>query len=284
MRRHWQKKPLLVRQALPGVAPPLRARALFALAARDDVESRLVVRGVGDDWRAAPRARCRDARCRRWRSPAGRCWCRGWTCTVDAAHELLCALSLRARRAAGRPDAVLRQRRRRRRPAHRFLRRVPAAGARPAALARRPRLSQPRLRDDVPLKMLRHFEPEQEWLLEPGDMLYLPPRWAHDGVALGGDCMTASVGFRAPRADELARELLARAGGRSARSRSTRCATAIRGSRPPPRPARCPSRCRALPARRSRVPGASRRRLTARWASGSPNRSRRSGSRLAIAA
>jgi 50S ribosomal protein L16 3-hydroxylase len=50
----------------------------------------------------------------------------------------------------------------------------------------------------------------QEWLLEPGDMLYLPPGWAHDGLAVGGDCMTASVGFRAPQSDELAQALLAR--------------------------------------------------------------------------
>ncbi|HYN59723.1 MAG TPA: cupin domain-containing protein, partial [Rubrivivax sp.] len=44
MRRHWQKKPLLVRQALPGIGAPLSRSALFALAASDDVESRLVVR------------------------------------------------------------------------------------------------------------------------------------------------------------------------------------------------------------------------------------------------
>jgi 50S ribosomal protein L16 3-hydroxylase len=43
-------------------------------------------------------------------------------------------------------------------------------------------------------------------------MLYLPPLWAHDGVAEGGDCMTASVGFRAPAPSELARELLMRLG------------------------------------------------------------------------
>jgi 50S ribosomal protein L16 3-hydroxylase len=63
---------------------------------------------------------------------------------------------------------------------------------------------------DAPLKLLRHFEPEEEWLLNPGDMLYLPPLWAHDGVAVGGDCMTCSVGFRAPGEEELARDLLQR--------------------------------------------------------------------------
>jgi 50S ribosomal protein L16 3-hydroxylase len=46
-------------------------------------------------------------------------------------------------------------------------------------------------------------------VLEPGDMLYLPPRWAHDGVAVG-ECMTYSIGFRQPARGELARELLQR--------------------------------------------------------------------------
>ncbi|MBS0318473.1 MAG: cupin domain-containing protein, partial [Proteobacteria bacterium] len=53
------------------------------------------------------------------------------------------------------------------------------------------------------------FTPEQTLDLDPGDMLYLPPRWAHDGVALGA-CMTCSIGFRAPAAQELARELMHR--------------------------------------------------------------------------
>ena len=61
----------------------------------------------------------------------------------------------------------------------------------------------------MPLKILQRFEPEHEWLLQPGDLLYLPPQWAHDGVAVG-ECMTASVGFRSPGPTELARELLVR--------------------------------------------------------------------------
>ena len=50
MRRHWQKKPLLVRQAWPGVQPPLGRAALFDLAAQDDVESRLVQRRADGRW------------------------------------------------------------------------------------------------------------------------------------------------------------------------------------------------------------------------------------------
>lgn len=64
--------------------------------------------------------------------------------------------------------------------------------------------------DDAPiiagidLRILERFEvtPGDDWVLEPGDMLYLPPGWAHHGVSQSDDCLTLSVGFRAPSADE----------------------------------------------------------------------------------
>jgi 50S ribosomal protein L16 3-hydroxylase len=59
----------------------------------------------------------------------------------------------------------------------------------------------------APLKLIAGFEPEDEFLLEPGDLLYLPPGWGHDGVALDA-CVTCSVGFRAPRGAELAAAFL----------------------------------------------------------------------------
>ena len=59
----------------------------------------------------------------------------------------------------------------------------------------------------MPLKILKQFKPEAEFVLNPGDMLYLPPGYAHDGIAVG-ECMTYSIGFRAPRQAELASELL----------------------------------------------------------------------------
>jgi 50S ribosomal protein L16 3-hydroxylase len=65
------------------------------------------------------------------------------------------------------------------------------------------------LQPDMPLKILANFEPEMELALDAGDMLYLPPRYAHDGVAIG-ECMTYSIGFRAPSRSELAGELLQR--------------------------------------------------------------------------
>jgi len=76
---------------------------------------------------------------------------------------------------------------------------------------RRWRISQQsdlRLIPDAPLRILSHFVCEQEWVLEPGDMLYLPPNVAHWGIAEDDDCMTYSIGFRAPAARELAIEFL----------------------------------------------------------------------------
>ncbi len=53
------------------------------------------------------------------------------------------------------------------------------------------------------LRLLANFSATDEWILEPGDILYVPPRVAHNGVAVGDDCMTYSVGFRAPSRAEL---------------------------------------------------------------------------------
>jgi 50S ribosomal protein L16 3-hydroxylase len=61
---------------------------------------------------------------------------------------------------------------------------------------------------NAPLRILRRFRPAREWVLGPGDLLYLPPRWAHDGVAAGDGCVTFSIGFRAPGAQELGARFL----------------------------------------------------------------------------
>jgi 50S ribosomal protein L16 3-hydroxylase len=217
MRRHWHKRPLLVRQALPGVRPPLERAALFALAARDDVESRLVQRDASGAWTLR-----RGPLVRRALPPSTR---RGWTLLVqgldlhvDAAQQLLSRfrfvpearlddlmLSYASDGGGVGPhldsyDVFLLQ----------------VAGRR---RWRYGRIERPQWRDDVPLKMLRAFTPEQDHVLEPGDLLYLPPGWAHDGVAIGGDCMTASVGFRSPTSGELARAVLARLADSESRDR-----------------------------------------------------------------
>lgn len=208
MRRHWQKRPLLVRQALPGLAWPISRRELFAAAARDDVESRLVERH-GERWsvRHGP-LRPRSL------PPVSR---PGWTLLVqgmDLHHAAARALLERFRFL---PDARLDD--------VMVSWASDGGGVGPhvdsydvflvqVSGARRWRIGpvdEARLVPGLPLKILAGFSPEQDWLLQPGDLLYLPPGWGHDGVA-EGECMTASVGFRAPARDELAAELLARVG------------------------------------------------------------------------
>ena len=207
MRRHWQKKPLLVRQAWPGVQPPLSRAAMFELAGHDDVEARLVARRDGN-WtvRHGPLPR-------RALPPLAR---PDWTLLVQGLDlHVPAAAEMRARFRFV-PDA-----------------RLDDLMASWASLGggvgphvdsydvfllqvqgcRRWRVAPPGdagFIAGLPLKILSRFEPVHDWLLEPGDMLYLPPGWGHDGVAEGGDCITCSVGFLAPAIDTLGHELLQR--------------------------------------------------------------------------
>jgi len=206
MRRHWQKKPLLVRQAVPGGVDLIGRAELFNLASHDEVESRLIVRR-GAQWSLQQGPLKRTAlpplKQREWtllvqgldlHIPAARALLDRFRFVPDARLDDL-MLSYASDGGGVGPhvdsyDVFLLQAHGRRRW------RIGRAGSR-------------ELVPDVPLKILAHFEPEHSFLLEPGDMLYLPPGWAHDGVA-EGECTTCSIGFRASGRDELAREVLQR--------------------------------------------------------------------------
>ncbi|GAB4037823.1 MAG: cupin domain-containing protein [Rubrivivax sp.] len=206
MRRHWQKKPLLVRQAWPGVAPPLPRAELFALAGSQDVESRLVQQGP-KGWKLRrgplPRRALPAVAAPRWTLLV-----QGLDLHVPAAHAMLAPFGFVPH--ARLDDLMLSWA-------------SDGGGVGPHVDAydvflvqvqgrRRWRIGpvrDPSLVPGLPLRILQHFEPTEEWVLEPGDLLYLPPLWGHDGIA-DGECMTASVGFRAPHRRELARELLGR--------------------------------------------------------------------------
>jgi len=206
MKRHWQKKPLLIRQAIPGFKPLLDRAALFELAGTEGVESRLLTQGA-KGWRLQQGPLPRRA-FPPLKTP-------GWTTLVqgvdlhdESVHRLMqqfrfvpdarlddVMISYASDGGGVGPhfdsyDVFLLQ----------------AHGQRRWRIGRQKDLS---LVDGLPLKILANFEPEEEYVLDPGDMLYLPPRWAHDGVAVG-ECMTYSIGFRQPGRGELARELLQR--------------------------------------------------------------------------
>ncbi len=209
MRRHWQKKPLLVRQAWAGVQPPVSRSQLFDLAAQDGVESRIVQRNSAKTpaWqlRRGPFAR----RSLPWlKTPDWTLLVQGLDLHDDAAYQMLSHFRFV-------PDARLDD--------LMLSYATPGGGVGPHLDSydvfllqvhgrrrwRIGRVKDDSILDDLPVRILKHFEPEEDWVLEPGDMLYLPPRWGHDGVALD-ECMTCSIGFRAPSTDSLASELLLR--------------------------------------------------------------------------
>ncbi len=159
MRRHWQKKPLLVRAAMPDAWPALRPRPRSSRWPRATTSNRAWSCSDGERWalRQGPFARRALPALKR---PRWTCWCRGRPAPRRPRTRAARTLPLRARRPPRRRHGLVRHRRRRRRAARRLVRRLPAAGAGAAALAHRPRRAAPRLRDDVPLKMLADFEPE----------------------------------------------------------------------------------------------------------------------------
>jgi 50S ribosomal protein L16 3-hydroxylase len=228
MRDHWQKRPLLIRNALPLIADsgaplaPVTPAQLFELASRDDVESRIVIQ---DAVAAKPKARAKA------RAPSPEAWSlkhgpfarralpplsqRGWTMLVQgvdlhvqAAHDLLQRFRWIA---DARVDDLMVS----------YASPGGGVGAHIDSYDvfllqvhghRRWRVGQvgdASFVDGLPVRILERFEPTDEWVLGPGDMLYVPPRWGHDGVA-EDECMTCSIGFRTPMGTELARELLQR--------------------------------------------------------------------------
>lgn len=194
---YWQKKPLLIRQAIPGFKALFSPEELFEMAGSEDVESRLIC-FFKQHWEMKngpieriPLKEKKD-----------------WTLLVQGVnlHQEKADALLRQFRFA--PDARLDD------LMISYAREgggvgphfdsydvflLQAHGQRRWQISAQKDLS---LIEGMPLKILRNFTPEQEFVLEPGDMLYLPPHYAHDGVALN-ECMTYSIGFRSPSYQEL---------------------------------------------------------------------------------
>ena len=230
MRRHWQKKPLVVRQAVTPGLPLISRTNLFRLAALADVESRLITQQPGPVQKT--RRTSQGEVPVQWAMKSGPFAARtlpalstpDWTLLVHGVdlHNAEVQALMQSFRFI--PDARLDD------VMVSFA--TPAGGVGPhfdsydvfllqTSGRRRWRISRQKdltLQQDVPLKILQNFEPDEEFVLNAGDMLYLPPRYAHDGVAEAfnddgtpsEDCITCSVGFRAPAQAELAAQLLHR--------------------------------------------------------------------------
>jgi 50S ribosomal protein L16 3-hydroxylase len=201
---YWQKKPLLIRQAIPGFNGLLSRDELIQLACGDDVESRFINCA---DWsmKHGPLSLREISReiptIKSKKRPPWTLLVQGINLAIDEGEQLLRKFDfipyvrlddLMASYATDgggvgphfdNYDVFLLQ----------------GSGQRRWRIGAQ---KSKALVDGLPLKILKDFQPTQEFILNPGDMLYLPPQYAHDGVAVG-ECTTWSIGFRAPPYSEL---------------------------------------------------------------------------------
>ena len=202
MREDWHIRPRIFRQVFPGLAPLCDMETLHEMASDEDVESRLI-QHHGGDWTLehGPFDTLPDLQ-----KPDWTVLIQGLDHHLPEAHDLLqkfrfipdarlddIMLSLASDGGGVGPhfdsyDVFL----------------IQMQGLRRWKIGPLTDLS---LVEDAPLKLLKNFEATQEFLLEPGDMLYLPPNYGHEGVAQGV-CMTLSVGFRALNEAEVLSTLL----------------------------------------------------------------------------
>jgi len=197
---YWHKNPLLIRQAISNFTAPLTVEALFALAAREDLQSRLITAFKGK-WslKHGPFSSLPSVKKNNWTLLL-----QSVNLYEETCHELLQQFNFIER---ARLDDLM------------ISYATDGGGVGPhfdsydvfllqAYGKRRWRISTQKdlsLEESLPLKILKNFRYTEEFVLEPGDMLYLPPHVAHEGVAIG-ECMTYSIGFRAPSHEQLLRE------------------------------------------------------------------------------
>ncbi len=202
LRADWQRRPRLLKQAWPRWRNPLTPDELAGLACESEVESRLILRER-----------------RRWQLEHGpfaaarfdTLPARRWTLLVQAVDHYVPAVAALLETFRFIPDWRLDD--------IMVSYATDGGGVGPhfdhydvfllQGLGRRRWRVGQRCTGATPLqphadiRLLAEFQPAEEWVLDPGDMLYLPPGWAHDGVAIGDDCMTYSIGLRAPSRAEL---------------------------------------------------------------------------------
>jgi 50S ribosomal protein L16 3-hydroxylase len=199
---YWQKKPLLIRGALRGNFAPLTNAEILTLAGYEDAESRLVL--LHQDTWSVDDGPFEPATFKQLKKAKDALWTVLVQDVQHFSHEAHALLSHFNFLPAARIDDLM------------VSYAVEGGGVGPhidsydvfllqGSGARRWQISTQkvlRLKPDMPLKILQSFKPTDEWVLEAGDMLYLPPSCAHHGVAATDDCVTWSIGFRAPSHQE----------------------------------------------------------------------------------
>ena len=203
LRRYWQKKPLLMRQAVSLPADLVTKSKLFALACdSEDVESRLIFEHGETPWEAHhgpfERSELEHLPQSHWtlliqdmnrHMPETRPLLDAFSAFPQwRIDDIMISYATDRGSVGPHSDAY-----------DVFL--IQASGSRRWKIHQHP-VSDDDLIPDLDLKILKTFDTEMEWLLQPGDILYLPPNVAHWGVA-EGECITWSVGFQGPSVTEL---------------------------------------------------------------------------------
>lgn len=209
LREVWQQRPLLVRGAFAGLEAPLTPEDLAGLACEDAALSRLIVHEPrGDRWqvRSGPFDEADFAALPpthwtllvqdvdKWDGDVAALLARFDFLPSWRIDDIMVSYAVDGGSVGAHVDQY-----------DVFL--VQGMGRRRWLIDDRPH-APTAFRDDVELKLLRAFEPTHDWLLEPGDMLYLPPGVPHHGIA-EGPCLTFSVGMRAPALGELVADFAA---------------------------------------------------------------------------
>lgn len=206
---YWQKQPLLVRDALPDFHSPLSPQELAGLACEDGVESRIILEEGGEhpwELRHGPFA-SEDF----LDLPETH-----WTLLVQEVDRLIPEVGALLDHFRFLPDWRLDDVMVSYAPTHGtvgphvdnydvFL--LQGAGHRRWQIGTEP-VENEEIVPDLDVRILADFEPDEEFVVGPGDLLYLPPRVAHYGVATDDACMTYSIGFRAPRHQDLVANFL----------------------------------------------------------------------------
>ncbi len=203
LEQYWQKKPLLIRQAFVDFTSPITPEELAGLACEPEIESRLIEEQVPDNSWQVTTGPLSETDFERLDETH-------WTMLVQDVDKHLPELQylidpFRFIPDWRRDDLMISYA-----PEHGtvgphtdgydvFL--LQAMGTRRWQIGNKP-VKDTKLVSGLELQILAEFTPDQSWDLEPGDMLYLPPHFAHHGVALN-DCMTFSVGFRAPSSADM---------------------------------------------------------------------------------
>lgn len=210
---YWQKKPLLIKNAISNFEGLLSPEELAGLACEDDVQSR-IVEYIKGKWHASHGPFDNDSFAKLPEQPTKD---HNWTLLVQSVNHFLPEATELLQQFNFIPHARLDDLMVSYAPDGGgvgphfdsydvFL--LQGQGKRLWRISEQTDLS---LIEDAPLRILKNFDIAQEWLLEAGDMLYLPPHLAHWGIAVsdgGIDCMTYSIGFRAPKNQEIATEFL----------------------------------------------------------------------------